>query len=50
MNRVRTAGVVVTVFGVAGYVAGTLVVYPGRAFSLTAVMAGITLWAVGGHL
>lgn len=48
MNRVRTAGVVTTVLGVVGYGVGTLVAYPGRAFSVTAVMVGITLWAVGG--
>ncbi|WP_191965445.1 MULTISPECIES: hypothetical protein [Haloferax] len=49
MNRLRTTGIATTILGVVGYVAGTLVAYPGRAFSLTAVMVGITLWAVGGQ-
>ena len=48
MNRVRTAGIVTTVLGVVAYGAGVFVAYPGRAFSVTAVMVGITLWAVGG--
>jgi len=37
------------VAGVCGYVVGTLVTYPGRAFSLTAVMIGITLAAIRDH-
>jgi len=50
MTRVRTAGIAVTTLGVVGYGVGTLVAYPGRAFSVTAVMVGITLWAIGGDV
>ncbi|EMA04341.1 MULTISPECIES: hypothetical protein [Haloferax] len=48
MTRVRTAGIGVTVLGVVGYGVGTFFAYPGRAFSVTAMMVGITLWAIGG--
>ncbi|WP_191967048.1 MULTISPECIES: hypothetical protein [Haloferax] len=48
MNRVRTAGIATTGVAVVAYGVGTLIAYPGRAFSLTALMVGITLWAVGG--
>ncbi|WP_416839853.1 hypothetical protein [Haloferax sp. DFSO52] len=48
MTRVRTTGIATTVLGVVAYVVGTVAAYPGRAFSVTAVMVGITLWAVGG--
>lgn len=47
MNRTRAAGLALTVGGVAGYLAGLATPYPGRAFSLTAVMVGITLAAIG---
>lgn len=46
MNRVRLAGFGVATLGVVGYVVGTAVAYAGRAFSLTAVMVGITLVAI----
>ena len=36
------------VAGLAGYVAGVSVAYPGRAFSLTAIMAGIVLVVIEG--
>lgn len=36
-----------TAVGVGGYVAGTLAAFPGRAFSVTLVMVGITLLAIG---
>jgi hypothetical protein len=48
MTRVRTAGIATTVLGIVAYAVGALAAYPGRAFSMTAVMVGITLWAVGG--
>ncbi|ELZ98738.1 hypothetical protein C440_00240 [Haloferax mucosum ATCC BAA-1512] len=48
MKRVRTAGIGVTAVGVVGYGVGAFVAYPGRAFSVTTVMVGITLWAIGG--
>lgn len=40
-------GAVVTAGGTAGYLAGILAPYPGRAFSVTALMVGVTLLAVG---
>jgi hypothetical protein len=46
MNRVLAAGVVLTAAGIAGYVAGVVAAYPGRAFSVTAIMVGITLVAI----
>ncbi|MFB6160620.1 MAG: hypothetical protein ABEJ61_05515 [Haloferacaceae archaeon] len=48
MKRVRVAGVALTALAVVGYVVGALAPYPGRAFTLTGVMVGLTLWAVGG--
>lgn len=49
MQRLRLAGAVVTVAGLGGYVAGTAAAYPGRSLSLTAVMVGLTLVAIGGE-
>lgn len=46
MNRVLAAGVVLTAAGLAGYAAGVRTAYFGRAFSVTAVMLGITLIAI----
>lgn len=46
MNRVRGAGIVLTVVGLAGYVLGITTDYPGRGFSVTLLMVGITLIAV----
>ncbi len=46
MDRTLFVGVVVTVLGVAGYAVGVVEPYPGRAFSLSGVMAGLTLVAV----
>lgn len=48
MNRVRSGGIALAALGIGGYVAGVVVAYPGRAFSITALMVGITLIAVGG--
>jgi hypothetical protein len=47
MDRTFAVGVGLTVVGACGYVGGILVAYPGRALSLTAIMVGITLAAVG---
>ena len=47
MDTTRGAGVVCTAVGVAGYLLGIAVPYPGRALSVTAVMVGVTLFAVG---
>lgn len=47
MDSVRAGGGLLTVLGVAGYALGLVAPYPGRAFSLTAVMVGVTLAATG---
>ena len=47
MDRVRTAGAALTAVAVVGYAVGVAAPYPGRALSLTGVMVGLTLWAVG---
>lgn len=43
MNGGLIAGAGLTVAGLAGYAAGITVAFPGRAFSLPAIMTGITL-------
>ena len=48
MNWVRLGGIGLTALGVSGYAIGVGVAYPGRAFSITALMVGLTLIAVGG--
>lgn len=47
MHPERAAGITLTVLGVVGYVIGVYVPYPGRAFSLSGVMVGITLLTLG---
>ncbi|MFB6195766.1 MAG: hypothetical protein ABEI80_06320 [Haloplanus sp.] len=47
MGRTFLAGVALAAVGIGGYVTGVLVPYPGRSFSLTAIMVGITLAAIG---
>ncbi|SDQ37168.1 hypothetical protein [Halopelagius longus] len=47
MNRLRTAGIALTVVGVVGYVAGTVEAYPGRSASVIGVMVGVTLYSIG---
>lgn len=47
LNRMLAIGVVLVVIGSAGYLLGITVAYPGRAFSVTAVMVGITLLTIG---
>ncbi|WP_262178575.1 hypothetical protein [Haloarcula laminariae] len=47
MNTVSGTGLVLSAGGVAGYLVGLAAPFPGRAFSLTAVMVGVTLFAVG---
>lgn len=49
VNRSFAMGALLTVLGLVGYGLGLGVAYPGRAFSLTVVMVGITLAAVGDH-
>lgn len=46
MNRLLAAGIVLTAAGMAGYAGGIVAEYPGRAFSVTVVMIGITLIGV----
>jgi len=46
MNRLSLAGIALSVLGIAGYAVGIAVAYPGRAFSVTAIMVGITLFAI----
>jgi hypothetical protein len=47
MNRTFALGAALTGLGIVGYGLGTAVVYPGRAFSVTALMVGVALLAVG---
>ncbi len=47
MLRTFWAGVGLSVVGLAGYAVGLARPYPGRAFAVTAVMAGVALVAVG---
>mgnify|MGYP006308669149 CR=1 FL=1 len=46
MNTHKAIGLALLVGGTAAYVVGVYVPYPGRGFSLTAVMVGITLAAI----
>jgi hypothetical protein len=48
MDRVAAVGVALTVAGLVGYAIGVVAPYPGRSFSVTGVMVGLTLVAVGG--
>ena len=47
MNRIFAIGAALTALGVAGYTLGIVSAYPGRAFSVTAVMVGVATLAVG---
>lgn len=47
MNRTLAGGVALTALGVAGYAAGVVTSYPGRALSIVSVMVGVTLLAIG---
>ena len=47
MNTTFLIGVLLTGAGLVGYLTGLTVAYPGRAFSVTAVMVGLTLVAIG---
>lgn len=48
MDRVRAAGLVLTIAGLGAYLLGVIVAYEGRAFSVTVIMVGTTLVAIGG--
>jgi hypothetical protein len=47
MDRTTAAGIAITLAGFVGYVLGVLAPYPGRGLSLTGLMVGLTLVAVG---
>lgn len=47
MNRYTITGLCLILGGLGAYVVGIAVTYPGRAFSITAVMIGVSLLAVG---
>lgn len=47
VGTVRAAGAALTLLGLLGYAAGVAGAYPGRAFSITGLMVGVTLLAVG---
>jgi hypothetical protein len=46
MDSLAALGPLLVVVGVAGYAVGTVASYPGRAFSLTALMVGVTLLVI----
>lgn len=46
MERAAIAGIALALGGVAAYVAGVHVAYPGRAFSLTVFIVGSALAAI----
>lgn len=46
MVQSYTTGLILTAIGLAGYLAGIQFQYPGRAFSVTAIMLGITLISI----
>lgn len=47
ISRGTLVGLTATVLGLAGYAAGIVVAYPGRALSLALVMVGLTLLVIG---
>ena len=47
MTAALAAGGALTAAGVVGYLVGVVAPYPGRAFSVSGVMVGITLLAIG---
>lgn len=46
MEQRFTVGVVLTLLGLLGYSLGVVASYPGRSFSITALMVGVTLVAI----
>lgn len=46
MNAAAISGALLAVGGLVGYVLGLVAPYPGRAFSLTALMVGLAVVAV----
>jgi preprotein translocase subunit Sss1 len=50
MNPTLAAGTGLSVLGFVGYATGIAWSYPGRSFSLAALMVGVTLLAIGRSL
>lgn len=48
MDRLQTAGLGLSLVSLAAYAVALWVAYPGRSFSLTGLMVGLTLFAFGG--
>lgn len=46
MNRTLASGLGLTALSLLGYLIGLSTPYPGRAFSITGIMVGITLMAI----
>jgi hypothetical protein len=46
MNRATLIGGVLSLAGLVGYAVGVSVAYPGRAFSITALITGIALLTI----
>lgn len=49
MDRLRVAGTALAAVALAGYGLGVAVAYPGRAFTVTLLMVGVTIAVVGGN-
>ena len=47
VSRPKLLGLVGTLLGLGGYLLGIVVAYPGRAFSLSIAMVGVTLLVIG---
>lgn len=48
VNRTSLAGAGLAALSVLGYAVGVVAAYPGRAFSVTGLIVGLTLFAIGG--
>ena len=48
MDRLQVVGLGLSLVSLAAYVVALWVTYPGRSFSLTGLMVGLTLFAFGG--
>jgi hypothetical protein len=48
MDRLQAFGFSLSALSVAGYAAGVLAAYPGRSFTITGLIVGLTLYAFGG--
>ena len=47
MNRLFLSGLTLTIVSLLGYIIGVYVTYPGRAFTITGIMVGLTLLGIG---